>query len=75
LREKENQKTQDIKEICYICGLSREIFDRKSDSGFKTHIKRDHYLWNYLFYLAYLDDKEPTEYTGIETYISKKREG
>ena len=29
-------------------------------------------MWNYLFYIAYLDDKDPTEYTGIESYIDYK---
>ena len=29
-------------------------------------------MWNYVFYIAYLDDKDKTEYTGTESYISKK---
>lgn len=56
----------------YFFLSTRELFDRKSDSGFTQHIKNDHYLWNYVFYLAYLEAKEPTEYTGIESYISDK---
>ena len=31
---------------------------------------RDHNLWNYIFYLAYLDKKDPMDYNGIESYIS-----
>ncbi len=31
-------------------------------------------MWNYVFYLAYLNDKEKTEYTGIESYVSHKIE-
>ena len=26
-------------------------------------------MWNYIFYIAYLKDKEVTEYGGIESYI------
>lgn len=26
-------------------------------------------MWNYIFFLAYLHDKDKTEYTGIEDYI------
>ena len=41
LRDKENEKIKDIQQICFICGLNREIFDRKSDlkGGFQNHIK------------------------------------
>lgn len=31
-------------------------------------------MWNYLFYIAYLNDKKKTEYTGIESYVSEKLE-
>jgi inositol 1,4,5-triphosphate receptor type 1/inositol 1,4,5-triphosphate receptor type 3 len=34
LREKSLQKSRDIQEVCFVCGHSRELFDRKSDSGF-----------------------------------------
>ncbi len=27
-------------------------------------------MWNYLFYIAYVREKEPTEYTGIESYVA-----
>jgi inositol 1,4,5-triphosphate receptor type 1/inositol 1,4,5-triphosphate receptor type 3 len=29
-------------------------------------------MWNYIFYIAYLDFKDETEYNGIESYIYKK---
>lgn len=29
-------------------------------------------MWNYLYYIAYLQDKDETEYTGIESYINDK---
>lgn len=29
-------------------------------------------MWNYLFYIAYLKDKDETEYTGIESYVSAR---
>ena len=27
-------------------------------------------MWNYVFFLGYLLDKEKTEYTGVESYVS-----
>ena len=65
-------RDRDIQETCYICGYSRELFDRKSEAGFKLHTLYEHYMWNYVFYISYLQDKEATEYTGIESYIAEK---
>lgn len=70
LREEENNKNRDIEDKCFICGNLKTTFDRLSDSaaggGFAHHIRINHYMWNYVFFMAYLDYKDPTEYTGIE---------
>lgn len=29
-------------------------------------------MWNYVYYRAYLEFKEPTEYNGDETYVRDK---
>ena len=29
-------------------------------------------MWNYVFFIAYLKDKDETEYTGNETYVFEK---
>ena len=75
---------QDINEICFICGNERELFDKDSKSGFYNHttvniinnllinLQVDHNMWNYVFYIAYLKNKQETEHTGIESYIWKK---
>lgn len=43
-----------------------------SSYTFEIHIHKDHNPWKYVFYIAYLKDKDETEYTGIESYISDK---
>jgi len=62
-----------MKNICFICGLDRYVFDKNAD-GFENHIERDHQLWNYVFYMYFLSKKESTDYNGIETEVSKKIE-
>ena len=74
LREEENTKNKDIEDKCFICGNLKTDFDRNSElgpyaGGFKHHIKFNHYMWNYLYFLAYLKYKDPNEFTGIESYI------
>ena len=72
LREGESAKIRDIEDKCFVCGNLKTTFDRLSDSGdgggggFAHHIRINHYMWNYLFFIAYLKDKDPNEYTGIE---------
>mmetsp|Transcript_10651 Transcript_10651/g.9220 ORF Transcript_10651/g.9220 Transcript_10651/m.9220 type:complete len:261 (-) Transcript_10651:446-1228(-) len=60
LRESEKKFSYDINNICFVCGFDRETLDKATDArnGFLTHIKSDHYMWNYLFYIAYINQKE-----------------
>lgn len=41
--------------------------------SFKEHVEREHSKWNYVNFMQYLDQKESTEYTGFESYVSEKR--
>lgn len=51
----------------------RDIFDKKVDkssrSGFTVHIKENHYMWNYVFYIGYLRSMPIEKYSGIEYHI------
>ena len=38
---------------------------------FETHTSREHGLWNYLFFIQYLKAKDPTEYSGVESYVNR----
>lgn len=71
LREEKMAMTEDMKNKCFICGMERYIFEKNAD-GFINHIERDHQCWNYVFYLYYLEKKDPTEFNGIESYIQEK---
>merc|ERR1711871_399504 len=70
MREVTESKASDMKSTCFICGNDRPTMDRNG-SGFDQHIAREHNMWQYLFYLVYLEQKDPTEYTGLETYVSE----
>ena len=51
----------------------RTTFDRQQDvgAGFEQHIKMNHYMWNYVFFIAYLNWKDKNEYTGIESFVKE----
>ncbi|KAL4438400.1 hypothetical protein ABPG74_009439 [Tetrahymena malaccensis] len=73
LRETENSKIEDTQGKCFICGIKSDLFDKKVDKssrgGFYSHIKENHHMWNYVFYIGYLRSINPLEYSGIQQFI------
>ena len=63
----------DIQNTCFICGLSRDNIAKyyPGTEGFYNHLE-DHSIENYFFYMFYLEEKEPSEYNGIESYIKSE---
>ena len=61
---------QDKTEKCFICGIDKKALEKKS-LDLKTHyIRQNHKLWNYVFYLYYLDKQ--SKKTGLEEQIQQK---
>lgn len=70
LRDENKKKEEDIKNICFVCSLNRTKIE-KQGKDFKRHVKKEHHIWNYLFYIYFLIKKDHTEYDGIESYVQK----
>ena len=51
-------------------GLERDKFDNKTVS-FEEHITSEHNMWHYLYFLVLVRVKDPTEYTGPESYVAQ----
>lgn len=49
-------------------GLDRSSFDNKAVS-FEEHLKSEHCMWHYLFFIVLVKVKDPTEFTGPESYV------
>jgi len=71
LRGNRQDKLEDIKNNCFICSINRTTFDRQGN-GFDVHIRTEHYIWYYLYYIVYLNHKLASEFTGIEQYVYEK---
>lgn len=74
LREESEVRQKDIDGYCLICGIDRGTIDKKAKNkkGFKFHVKYEHSSWNYIFYISYLEDKNNSEYLGLESYVQGK---
>ncbi|KAI8350362.1 hypothetical protein BD560DRAFT_229371 [Blakeslea trispora] len=70
LRDERSSIQQDMKDSCFICSIPAVEFQRHTKKGFEDHVKNDHNIWQYLFFLVHLRNKDPTEYTGPESYVA-----
>ena len=58
--------------VCVLSflGLERDKFDNKTVT-FEEHIKVEHNMWHYLFFIVLVKVKDSTEYTGPESYVAE----
>eukprot|EP00039_Didymoeca_costata_P011469 m.161015 g.161015 ORF g.161015 m.161015 type:complete len:2636 (+) comp15183_c0_seq1:24-7931(+) len=73
LRDEKYAVEEAMKSECFVCSLKAYEFE-KGGVGFENHIKNEHNIWSYVFYMLHLDDKDPTEYNSNENYVSEKLE-
>ncbi|KAJ3391544.1 hypothetical protein HDU92_008994 [Lobulomyces angularis] len=66
-RGKREANLEEMKSFC----MERKDFQHQS-GGFDEHIKKDHYMWNYLKFLLYLNLRSTTDHSNIENIIFKK---
>ena len=69
IREKDEEDRTDRNTICFICGLDKETLERATKQPFETHRQLAHNEWSYMLFLGYLKAKDPTEFTGVESYV------
>lgn len=68
LRSEKQQKEEILRNTCFTCGLDRSQFDNKTVS-FEDHINHEHNMWHYLYFVVLVRVKDPTEFSGPESYV------
>ena len=68
LRDEQNTREDDLHNICFICGHTRDQFE-KEGINFNNHIKYSHSPLLYANYLIYLKTKPSDQFNGIEEYV------
>jgi inositol 1,4,5-triphosphate receptor type 1 len=71
LRKDKQDKDDLLKLSCFVCGLPRQVFDSKGLSNFEKHVQEEHCLWSYLHFVVLLRTKDPTEFTGQESFVHR----
>lgn len=69
------ERQQDIKDAqeggCFICSLSKSELER-AKIKFSKHIINDHYMWAYARFLLTLNQQDPSDLTGPESFVKRK---
>ncbi|CDW72551.1 inositol-triphosphate receptor [Stylonychia lemnae] len=70
IRDDRKQMKSEIKEKCFICGFNKNHFEEHNYS-YQDHILREHNLFAYVYFLLYLQTKDPKELSGAEIYVKE----
>jgi len=73
LRDQKTSNEEDEKNVCFICGIERSEFEKHMN--FEEHTLEEHNIWSYVYYIAYLIEKQKTsknEMTDIENFVIEK---
>ncbi|RHY12746.1 hypothetical protein DYB36_000644 [Aphanomyces astaci] len=77
LRESSERKLEIEMNTCLVCNDSKDDIEYRGILGgftnnFKRHTETEHNLWNYLFFIMYLDSKPSTNMNGTESFAYQK---
>ena len=73
LREEKAVKENDIHGRCFVCGIEKDVFEKAAGGpeGFKSHIKTDQNMWNYLYFMIFIWEQDKDDDDGLEWYVRK----
>jgi len=71
LKEEQKSIEEKMKSSCFICSLSKSELERKRVK-FENHILKEHYMWAYARFLLYLEETDPAELNGPESYVKQQ---
>ncbi|XP_035825085.1 inositol 1,4,5-trisphosphate receptor type 3 isoform X3 [Aplysia californica] len=70
LRDLKWRAESDMKDTCFICSRNSYDFEHHG-KGFEHHVKREHNMWAYVYFILHLDDVKASDYTALELYVAK----
>lgn len=68
LRDEKQDKEKILKDTCFVCGLDRSCFENLTPT-FEDHIRTEHNLWHYLYFIVLIKTKSRTELNGPESFV------
>lgn len=68
LRDEKQNKEKILRDTCFVCGLDRSCFENQV-ATFEYHIRIEHNLWHYLYFIVLIKTKSRTELNGPESFV------
>ncbi|KAF0701081.1 Aste57867_8378 [Aphanomyces stellatus] len=77
LRESSERKLEIEQNTCLVCNDTKDDIEYRGvvkglTNNFKNHTEVEHNLWNYLFFIMYLEAKPSNHMNGTESYVYEK---
>jgi len=71
LREEAASRADQLYNECYVCGFTRTAYDDIGmlSPSFDQHKLKNHYIWNYLYFIQHIQTKDQTDFSGVESYV------
>lgn len=73
LRDLKWRAESDMKDTCFICSRNSYDFEHHG-KGFDAHVKSEHNMWAYIYFIIHLDTVQSSEYTALELFVYKLKE-
>lgn len=73
LREKEFKKERDIINRCFICNIEKDVLEKNS-INFEEHCKKDHFIWDYAYYIITLRLQDSQDLNANNSYVKEQIE-
>jgi hypothetical protein len=70
-RDKKAEFDNDLKDVCYICQLTRDKASSKL-IDFDKHTREDHLIWNYVDFIIYLFINNYNDFNQFELFAYQK---
>nr|XP_022341729.1 inositol 1,4,5-trisphosphate receptor type 2-like isoform X2 [Crassostrea virginica] len=70
LRDLKWRAESDMKDTCFICSRNSYDFEHNG-KGFDHHVRNEHNMWAYVFFLIHLEDVKTSDFTALELYVHK----
>jgi hypothetical protein len=73
LRQEAHERDDVLTNSCFVCGITRAAYEDiglPHGPSFDQHRDETHNVWNYVYFYLYLQRKDPTEYNGVESFVS-----
>eukprot|EP01063_Lacrimia_lanifica_P041232 TRINITY_DN9571_c0_g2_i1.p1 TRINITY_DN9571_c0_g2~~TRINITY_DN9571_c0_g2_i1.p1 ORF type:complete len:2499 (+),score=932.45 TRINITY_DN9571_c0_g2_i1:909-7499(+) len=72
LRKRKDDFEEEMRNYCFICGIETSKFERYLKGGMARHTRKEHNMWNYLYFHHHLLTKKEDEFTGQESFVSER---